>query len=63
VLRSATAEPRRHFGDPQPLLAIGAAFDAVLLAQSPFAELAAVRQPQMVWRGGATRSTASHPQD
>jgi imidazolonepropionase-like amidohydrolase len=63
VLRSATAEPRRHFGDPQPLLAIGAAFDAVLLAQSPFAELAAVRQPQMVWRSGATRSTASHPQD
>ncbi len=60
VLRAATAEPRRHFGNAQPLLAPGAEFDAVLLAGSPFVDLQTLRRPQRVWRNAitATRSNA-----
>ena len=52
VLRAATAQPRRHFGAAQPLLTVGAPFDAVLLAASPFAQLQALHHPQCIWRGG-----------
>lgn len=56
VLQAATAGPRRHFGEAQPLLATGAAFDAVLLAASPFVDLQALRRPKRVWRGAMTQS-------
>jgi imidazolonepropionase-like amidohydrolase len=49
VLRAATSEPRRHFGDPHPLLAAGAVFEAVQLAASPFADAQALRRPQRIW--------------
>lgn len=49
VLRAATSEARRHFGDPQPLLAVGSDFEAVQLAASPFAQARALRRPQRVW--------------
>jgi imidazolonepropionase-like amidohydrolase len=49
VLRAATSEPRRHFGDPHPVLQAGAAFEAVQLAASPFVDPKALRQPQRVW--------------
>ncbi len=52
VLRAATTEPRRHFGDPQPLLAVGGAFEAVQLAASPFDDVRALRRPQRVWASG-----------
>ncbi len=52
VLRAATTESRRHFGDPQPLLAVGAAFEAVQLAASPFDDVRALRRPQRVWAPG-----------
>jgi imidazolonepropionase-like amidohydrolase len=53
VLRAATAEPRRHFGDPRPLLAVGSPFEAVQLAASPFADAQALRRPQRVWPAAA----------
>lgn len=49
TLTAATAAARRHFGQPQPLLARGAPFEAVLLAASPFSHLLALRQPVRVW--------------
>lgn len=49
ALQAATAAPRRHFGDAQPLQHIGAVFEAVLLAQSPFINLQALRNPLRVW--------------
>jgi imidazolonepropionase-like amidohydrolase len=52
ALRAATAAPRRHFGDAQPLLAAGALFDAVQLAASPFADPRALRELQRIWAGG-----------
>lgn len=65
VLRAAMAEPRRHYGEPQALLGEGAAFDALLLAASPFDELRTLRQPLAIWRGGveATRAVAPRLQD
>ena len=59
VLQAATAGPRRHFGDAQPLLATGAAFDAVLLGESPFADLRTLRRPRCVWRGAISATQAS----
>lgn len=50
TLEAATAAARRHFGVSAPLLARGAAFDAVLLARSPFEDVAALRTPLRVWR-------------
>lgn len=58
VLQAATAQPRRHFGEAQPLLATGAAFDAVLLRASPFTDLQALRHPQRVWRDAVMQSPA-----
>ncbi|MCM2251521.1 MAG: amidohydrolase family protein [Ramlibacter sp.] len=59
VLRAATAEPRRHFGDPQARLAEGAMFDAVQLAASPFVDTRALRQPQRVWSPTAAPRAAA----
>ncbi|MCC7059311.1 MAG: amidohydrolase family protein [Burkholderiaceae bacterium] len=50
TLQAATAAARRHFGVPAPLMAKGSEFDAVLLARSPFQDLAALRKPLRVWR-------------
>ena len=49
VLRAATSEPRRHFGDPEPLLAVGSSFEAVQLAASPFDDVQVLRRPQRIW--------------
>lgn len=49
VLRCATSEARRHFGDARPLLAAGAVFEAVQLAASPFDDTRALRRPQRIW--------------
>ena len=49
TLAAATSAARRHFGHDQPLLERGAPFEAVLLAQSPFARPEALRQPVRVW--------------
>jgi imidazolonepropionase-like amidohydrolase len=49
VLQAATSEPRRHFGDPHPLLATGTPFEAVQFAASPFADRQVLRHPQRVW--------------
>jgi imidazolonepropionase-like amidohydrolase len=49
VLRAATSQARRHFGDAQPLLARGAVFEAVQLAASPFTDARALRRPQRIW--------------
>jgi imidazolonepropionase-like amidohydrolase len=59
VLRAATSQPRRHFADPHPLLAVGAVFEAVQLAASPFADVQALRRPQRIW---APSMSAAEPQ-
>lgn len=59
VLRAATAEPRRHFGDPQALLTEGAMFEAVQLAASPFVDTRALRHPQRVWSPTAAPRAAA----
>ncbi|MCP5144211.1 MAG: amidohydrolase family protein [Gammaproteobacteria bacterium] len=51
ALSCATSKARRFLGLPDPLLTVGARFDACLLANSPFDQLAALRSPQQVWRG------------
>jgi imidazolonepropionase-like amidohydrolase len=48
VLQAATATARRHFGLASPTLAKGAIFDAVLLPKSPFQDIGALRQPQVL---------------
>ena len=53
TLSAATAAPRRHFALPEPLLARAAPFDALLLDQSPFHDISALRQPTRVWAAGA----------
>lgn len=54
ALRAGTSSPRRHFGLPCVTLKVGAWFDAVLLAESPFHWIAALREPQRVWGGTPT---------
>jgi imidazolonepropionase-like amidohydrolase len=51
VLAAVTAAPRRRFG-AAPTLAPGTPFDAVLLADSPFHTMAALRRPSRVWLDG-----------
>ena len=53
TLTAASANARRHFGLAYPTLRRGAPFDAVLLAQDPFAQLGALRQPLQVWSAGS----------
>lgn len=52
ALRAATSAPRAHFGQAQPRLEVGAAFDALLLAQDPARQLQALRRPQTIWVQG-----------
>ena len=49
TLRAATANARRHFGHTHARLEVGAPWDAVWLADSPFERLAALRTPRQVW--------------
>jgi imidazolonepropionase-like amidohydrolase len=58
TLAAATSAPRRHFGFAQPLLAKGAPFEAVLLADSPFRSIAALRAPRKVWLAPGAGSSA-----
>jgi imidazolonepropionase-like amidohydrolase len=52
TLAAATSAARRHFEHPHPLLERGAAFEAVLLDESPFEHQAALRKPRKVWLAG-----------
>ncbi|MEJ2593508.1 MAG: amidohydrolase family protein [Candidatus Thiodiazotropha sp.] len=49
TLRAATSTARRHFGIEQSRLEVGAPFDAVLLDDSPFDDIQALRKPRKVW--------------
>ncbi len=49
ALRAATAAPRRHFGDAEPVLALGATFEAILLPASPFDDPGALRRLLRIW--------------
>ncbi|TRZ57941.1 MAG: hypothetical protein D4S02_13160 [Rhodocyclaceae bacterium] len=49
VLRAATSAARRYFGLGDPVLARGAPFDAVLLAESPFDDIKSLRSPLKCW--------------
>lgn len=51
VLASATSIPRRHFELPHSVLSEGAPFEAVLLDESPFDDLANLKTPCRVWLG------------
>lgn len=53
TLQAATASARQHFGLPAKL-AVGAPFEANLLADSPFTQLTALRQPVKTWLAGET---------
>jgi hypothetical protein len=56
VLRAATSSARRHFGLASPLLAVGAAWEALALGASPFAARpisSALRQVKQAWLGAA----------
>jgi imidazolonepropionase-like amidohydrolase len=50
TLMAATATARRHFGFDHAKLERGAPFEAVLLDNSPFHDISALRQPRRVWR-------------
>jgi imidazolonepropionase-like amidohydrolase len=49
TLCAATSAARRHFGFEQTKLEVGAPFDAVLLDNSPFIDIGALRNPRKVW--------------
>jgi imidazolonepropionase-like amidohydrolase len=49
ILQSATATNRRHFGLSDPVLQVGAGFEAMLLQQSPFEQVQTLREPVQVW--------------
>jgi imidazolonepropionase-like amidohydrolase len=49
TLAAATSAARRHFGAPSVRLDRGAPFEAVLLDESPFGMLSALRRPRRVW--------------
>ena len=59
VLRAATSEPRRHFADAQPVLAVGSSFEAVQLQSSPFMDPRALRRAERVW-SPAIRDSLQH---
>lgn len=52
ALAAATSVPRRHFGAPDPVLAPGARFEAVLLDASPFERTLALRAVRRVHGAG-----------
>jgi imidazolonepropionase-like amidohydrolase len=49
TLAAATSTARRHFGHDRPVLGRGAGFEAVLLEESPFDYIVALRKPRQVW--------------
>jgi imidazolonepropionase-like amidohydrolase len=51
VIRSATGEPRRHWGIPATTLGVGQKADLVLLKTSPFPNLGALREVLAVVKG------------
>jgi imidazolonepropionase-like amidohydrolase len=51
VIRSATAEPRRHWGMPAMAFGVGQKADLVLLEMSPFRDLGALRKIIAVVKG------------
>ncbi|MDP2824209.1 MAG: amidohydrolase family protein [Sulfuritalea sp.] len=51
TLQATTAAARRHFGMDHPLLCKNSLFAAVLLNQSPFTNIKALREPVKVWKG------------
>ncbi len=51
TLMAATSTARRHFGHDQTLLGRGSAFEAVLLDESPFLRVDALRKPRRIWLG------------
>jgi imidazolonepropionase-like amidohydrolase len=54
VLRAATAAPRRHFGHAAATLAVGAPWEALVIAASPFETekvSQALRRAEQVWLG------------
>jgi imidazolonepropionase-like amidohydrolase len=55
TLMAATSTARRHFGHDQTLLARGSAFEAVLLDESPFRRVGALRNPRRVWLAGGAK--------
>lgn len=59
ILTAATTEARRRFGSEHPRLEIGSPFNAVSFKQTPFANVAVLRQPLAVWRNehGETQAT------
>jgi imidazolonepropionase-like amidohydrolase len=57
VIRSATGEPRRHWGMPGYGLSIGQKADLLLLEASPFGDLRALRKVCAVVKGDAAFSS------
>ncbi len=51
TLSAATFNARRHFGLAHATLAVGAPFNALLLAQDPWVQLDALRSTLQVWSG------------
>jgi hypothetical protein len=50
TLMAASSTARRHFGYARSGLERGTAFEAVLLDDSPFQRIDALRRPRRVWR-------------
>lgn len=50
TLQAATSAARRHFHLEHPLLGRNSPFEAVLLNESPFSNVNALRKPAKVWR-------------
>jgi imidazolonepropionase-like amidohydrolase len=62
VIRSATGEPRKHWGMPAAALAAGQKADLVLLEASPFRDMRALRKVLDVVKGDAVlHATAGDP--
>jgi hypothetical protein len=53
ALYSASTGTRRHFDFEHSTLKVGAPFEAVLLKESPFDDILALRHPERVWLGAA----------
>ncbi|MCX7147269.1 MAG: amidohydrolase family protein, partial [Sulfuritalea sp.] len=59
VLTAATTGARRRFGSKHPRLEVGSPFNAVSFKQSPFVNVAVLRQPIAVWRSGQNEVQAA----
>ena len=56
TLQAATSNARRHFEMSHATLQQGALFEGILLDQSPFQQLNALRQPQQIWLAAEANS-------